>query len=69
MSVKCEFCGEPVNPNPYVTPQFHKGWATKRRDGGLNSLRLREEEDRWACSSCIDKQARQHVHAQQAAMI
>lgn len=55
---RCEFCGEPVDPESTRTYRHVSGWEHPREGGGTNALALREPADRWACSPCIDSQRR-----------
>jgi hypothetical protein len=50
----CEFCGEPVVPGADDTAVYITGWEKKRKAGGANMVHLRTEQDRYACSKCVD---------------
>ena len=53
----CEFCGTPIR-NPNTSYRKVTGWERKRTDGGTNALRCREPHDEWACTVCVDKEAK-----------
>jgi hypothetical protein len=54
--IKCTFCGGRIS----VTRDYQRveGYERRRNQGGTNALRLRQPKGEWACTSCVDKEAR-----------
>lgn len=56
-NLRCEFCNGEIS----VNRDYQKvvGYERKRHQGGTNALRLRMPVDgKWACTTCVDKEAR-----------
>lgn len=58
LRVPCAFCGRLIDPEHPRTWRFVQGWEQRRDAGGLHALALREPQQRWACSECIEKERR-----------
>lgn len=52
MEAKCDFCGEPVEPHAPETWKQVIGWVGGPRK---DSMRLREDTERYAHDSCVAK--------------
>lgn len=67
MSVTCDLCGRPVDPDASSTYRWTEGWTQRRRQGGANAVRLPEFLEAWAHATCVDAEARK-VNARQGGL-
>lgn len=49
----CVYCGAEI-PSPLHAYRRVVAWERKRRQGGTNAVRLREQLDEYACARCVD---------------
>lgn len=52
--IECEFCGQKQRSADPTLHQYVAGWAlANRKAGGVNAIRERTAEPRFACGRCI----------------
>jgi hypothetical protein len=58
LTVRCFYCGEPVDPQARTTWRRVTGWerkaAASSRRGG-SDIALRQPLQEWACMHCVDR--------------
>jgi hypothetical protein len=52
----CTFCDAEIDASRDYR-RVH-GWEKYRVQGGTNALACREQEDKWACRTCIERMGR-----------
>jgi hypothetical protein len=50
----CEFCFNPVDPLAPDTLHSVKGWEKPRKQGGTNTIHLRQETGKFAHDECVN---------------
>ena len=51
--VPCSECGRPTDPYSQLTLHEVTGWAQRRKQGGLHSLKFKHETGKLMCARCV----------------